>query len=85
MQKPNRRIIWLHVTFLINGDIEVVFVIERWKDGHYQRKRWRKSIFSRLEWQRVGQLMTLVKSHKDVRYILPAYDGWSVCFETLFS
>jgi len=84
MEKPDRRIIWLHVTFLKDGDIEQTFVIERWKDGHYLHKRRRTSKFSRLELQRVGQLMTLARSHKDARYILPAYDGWSICFEKLF-
>jgi len=84
MDKPNRRIVWLHVTFLVDGRIEATFVIERWGGGNYKRKRRRTCFVDRLQWAKVGGLMQLARNHKDARYTLPAYDGWSVCFETLY-
>ena len=85
MDKPNRRIVWLHVTFEKSGDIYITFIVERWEGGKYKGKRRRSCSFGRVEWERLGKLLKLVRSHGDVRYCLPAYDGWSVCFETLFS
>ena len=84
MEKPDRRIIWLHVTFFVSGDIEITFVIERWRHGRYIGKRRTTCIISRIEWGRLGKIMSLARSHPDVKYVLPAYDGWSVCFETLY-
>jgi len=85
MEKPNRRIVWMHVTFCAIGDIKITFTVERWKGGKYIGKRCRTCTVTRLEWVRLGDMVKLARYHADARHILPAYNGWSCCFETLFS
>lgn len=85
MEKPNRKITWVHVTYTANGKIYVVFVTERWRDKNYLGKRKREFIITRDRWTKLNCLLRVLSRSVNVKHSIFAWDGYSVCFERFFS
>ena len=83
MEKPNRKITWVHCTYLPAGFTEIAWVADIWKDGKYLRHRKRTFVLKPEGITRIERLLRCAKLSGNTRYILPAYNGWSICFEAL--
>jgi len=85
MDKLNRKITWVHVTYHYTGDIELLFATERWKKGKYKGKRTRSVWVKREKCVRLVCLLRVFGMSGNVRHTILAWDGYSVCYERLFS
>jgi len=83
MHKPNRKITWAHVTYLADGSIQVLWSGDHWKEGKYVRKHRSKQIIVRERWSRMRRLVYIANNRAGMKYFLPAYNGWSVCWEKI--
>lgn len=81
MDKPNRKLTWVHVTYHSDGSIELLFATERWKDGSYIGKHLRSVWLGREHRHRMGFLIRVISSSPSVKHTIFAWDGYSVCWE----
>lgn len=85
MEKTNRKITWAHVKYKANSDIEVIWSTDIWREGKYIGKHTRICNILRSNWTRITRLVYIANNRAGMKYILPAYDGWSVCWEVIYS
>lgn len=77
----SRKHTWVHVTYLDDGKINIVFVTDRWHGNTFIRRHKRDLTIERQRWVRVGRLMKMLSYSACVRYTIFAWNGFSVSYE----
>jgi len=85
MEKSNRKLTWVHVTYEANGEIRINFATERWNDGRYLGKHIRTFVLNRHSWVRMRRLVRVMSFSTSVKYTIFAWNGYSICFEWKYS
>jgi len=85
MDRDNRKMTWVHITYERSGDIEITFVTERWLQHRYLGRRSRTVLIRRSKWVRMSCLMRVLSRSPKVVHTIYAWNGYSVCYERRYS
>jgi len=85
MEKLDRKITWVHVTFTSQGKTEINFATEKWREGKYLGKRSRAFISPEFTWAKISCLLRLITHSPNFKYTIVSWNGWSVCYERIYS
>jgi len=72
---------WVHVTYLADGSIEIVFSTDYWHGHTYIRRHKKIFLITRQKWVRLSCLMRVLSYSASNRYTVYAWNGFSVCWE----
>jgi len=81
MVAGDRKHTWVHVTYQLGGNIEIIFVTDRWHGHTFLRRHKRVINITRARWVRVSRLCKLLSYSPCVRYTIFAWNGFSVSYE----
>lgn len=85
MDKSNRKMTWVHLTYERGGNIEIAFVTERWREHRYLGRTSHRYLIEREKWVRMSCLMRVLSRSPRVVHTIYAWNGYSVCYERKYS
>jgi hypothetical protein len=81
MEKPNRKIEWVHVTYLADGSIEITITVDRWRDSRFRGRRRKVYLINRSNLTRIHRLLRVLTRSTRVKHTIYSWNGYSVCYE----